>query len=331
MKLFHRILLAPLLTVGLMLFLGGVSYWTTSSQRQAMQSLVDGRFVDATMAEELHAGVLAMQASAYRILTWGDINGEKFTNQETKTMLSNFDAVVGKFSRWTSHAGKQEAGVARQLVANIDKYKKSVLAALDMASADRNAGVVAMQTADDNFKVVSALTEKLVALERDIGNRDAEQANTLFYKMLGISIGTLLVAIILSAAIAVGVSRSVSRQLGGEPAFATELVGKIATGDLSIMIPLANGDTTSLLAAMKRMVERLTQIVGQIKQGTESISTAGKEIAAGNADLSQRTEEQASSLEETASSMEELTSTVKQNAENAKQANQLALGASAVA
>ncbi|MBI3479053.1 MAG: Tar ligand binding domain-containing protein [Nitrosomonadales bacterium] len=77
--------------------------------------------------------------------------------------------------------------------------------------------------------------------------------------------------------------------------------------------------------------DKLTEIIGQIKDATDTINTASKEIAAGNSDLSQRTEEQASSLEETASSMEELTSTVKQNAENAKQANQLAKGASDVA
>ena len=64
--------------------------------------------------------------------------------------------------------------------------------------------------------------------------------------------------------------------------------------------------------------------MGRIKEATEAIDTAAKEIAAGNQDLSSRTEEQASSLEETASSMEELNATVKQNAENAKQANELA-------
>ncbi|MEQ1519554.1 MAG: methyl-accepting chemotaxis protein, partial [Usitatibacteraceae bacterium] len=78
-------------------------------------------------------------------------------------------------------------------------------------------------------------------------------------------------------------------------------------------------------------VDKLTEIVGQLRDATESINTAAKEIASGNTDLSSRTEEQASSLEETASSMEELTSTVKQNAENARQANQLAIGASDVA
>jgi methyl-accepting chemotaxis sensory transducer len=75
----------------------------------------------------------------------------------------------------------------------------------------------------------------------------------------------------------------------------------------------------------------LVDIVGEVRQGTESIASASGQIAAGNLDLSNRTESQASSLEETASAMEELTSTVRQNADNARQANQLAETASEVA
>ncbi len=70
-------------------------------------------------------------------------------------------------------------------------------------------------------------------------------------------------------------------------------------------------------------VEKLREVVGRIKDSTEAINTAAREIAAGNSDLSSRTEEQASSLEETASSMEELNATVKQNAESALKANDL--------
>jgi len=78
-------------------------------------------------------------------------------------------------------------------------------------------------------------------------------------------------------------------------------------------------------------VEKLKQIIHQIKDATECINTGAKEIASGNNDLSHRTEEQAASLEETAASMEELTSTVQHNAENARQANQLAIGATEIA
>ena len=110
------------------------------------------------------------------------------------------------------------------------------------------------------------------------------------------------------------------------------ILGAMSAGDLTQRI---TDDYSGTFARLKEdangTVDKLTSMITQIKQATDSINTASKEIAAGNLDLSRRTEQQAASLEETASSMEELTSTVKQNAENAKQANQLAIGAADVA
>jgi methyl-accepting chemotaxis protein len=110
------------------------------------------------------------------------------------------------------------------------------------------------------------------------------------------------------------------------------VLGALAQGDLTEKITNQYDGTFGQLKDDSNLtVAKLTEIVGQIRESTDAINTASKEIAQGNTDLSSRTEQQASSLEETASSMEELTSTVKQNAENAKQANQLAIGASEVA
>jgi methyl-accepting chemotaxis protein len=106
-----------------------------------------------------------------------------------------------------------------------------------------------------------------------------------------------------------------------------------------IFAAMAGGDLTQSIEAdyggafgeLKRdanaTVARLTEMIGKIKSGAESVSNGAGEISQGNTDLSQRTEEQAASLEETASSMEQMTATVKHNADNACQANQLALGA----
>ncbi|WP_273457324.1 methyl-accepting chemotaxis protein [Nevskia ramosa] len=104
-------------------------------------------------------------------------------------------------------------------------------------------------------------------------------------------------------------------------------------GDLTQRVPLddKSGQIRELCGGVNALVENMASVVTRIKDSTEAINTAAREIASGNSDLSARTEQQAASLEETASSMEELTSTVKQNAENARQANQLALGASDVA
>ncbi|MDD2925789.1 methyl-accepting chemotaxis protein, partial [Rhodoferax sp.] len=106
----------------------------------------------------------------------------------------------------------------------------------------------------------------------------------------------------------------------------------VADGDLTAQIQAQGHDETAqLLQALAGMKDRLSHIVGNVRQGSESVSTASTEIAQGNNNLSARTEQQASALEETAASMEELSATVRQNADNAKQANQLAQSACTVA
>ncbi|WYL87103.1 methyl-accepting chemotaxis protein [Xanthomonas oryzae pv. oryzicola] len=112
----------------------------------------------------------------------------------------------------------------------------------------------------------------------------------------------------------------------------SKVLQAIASGDLTERM---HGQFNGVFAQMRddanATTEQLSGIVGRIQHATVSINTAASEIAAGNNDLSQRTEQQAANLEETAASMEELTSTVRQNAEGARQANQLAIGAAAVA
>ncbi len=145
--------------------------------------------------------------------------------------------------------------------------------------------------------------------------------------MIVLALGTLIV----STGIGLWITRALSLQLGGEPAYAAEVAAAIAAGELSTAVTTRAGDKSSLLFAMESMRASLVNIVRQVREGTDTIATASNEIAMGNLDLSARTEQQASSLEETASSMEELTGTVKQNADNAHQANTLAVSASEVA
>jgi methyl-accepting chemotaxis protein len=126
-------------------------------------------------------------------------------------------------------------------------------------------------------------------------------------------------------------TRVVLRPIGGEPELATEIMGRVAHGDLTGEIWVAPQDNNSILRQLKRMQSSLTDVVASVRRGSQGVAEASAEIAQGNNDLSARTENQASALEETAASMNELSATVKQNADNAKQANQLALEASAVA
>ncbi|TCV92356.1 methyl-accepting chemotaxis sensory transducer with Cache sensor [Luteibacter rhizovicinus] len=120
--------------------------------------------------------------------------------------------------------------------------------------------------------------------------------------------------------------QSIRDTIGGEPAHAVTIAGRIADGDLR-----DDGrkgfEQGSLLESLDRMRGRLATIVAEVQQGAHVVSTTALQLSRGNDDLSRRTQEQASSLEETAASMEEMTATVKQNAENAGQADRLSRGA----
>jgi len=110
------------------------------------------------------------------------------------------------------------------------------------------------------------------------------------------------------------------------------VLGALSCGDLTEKI---TNDYSGIFGQLKddsnTTVEKLKNIIHQIKDATDCINSGAKEIASGNNDLSHRTEQQAASLEQTAASMEELTSSVQHNTENAKQTNLLAINAAEIA
>jgi methyl-accepting chemotaxis protein len=153
---------------------------------------------------------------------------------------------------------------------------------------------------------------------------DAEVRATAL-RQLGISLAALAALGVLGLL----VTRSVLRQIGGEPRVAIDVMTAMARGELGVHVPAAASG--SLIEGLGRMVAAMRETVAQVHHSSDSISTASAEIATGNHDLSVRTEETASQLQQAASSMVQLTGTVNQSAESARQANQLAASAAEVA
>ena len=144
----------------------------------------------------------------------------------------------------------------------------------------------------------------------------------------------LLVALSLLGGIAVALTLTMAfaRSITGPVHEAVAVAQAVAQGDLAVDVPVrGNNELGQLMQALLAMRDHLSQVVQQVRRGSEGVATASAEIASGNHDLSARTESQASALEQTAASMEELSATVNQNADNARQANQLAVNASTVA
>jgi len=166
--------------------------------------------------------------------------------------------------------------------------------------------------------------EKLVALQDKLANEQMEKNQDAYLHATMIAWASMLMAGALGAFLAVFLVRSMMGSLNT----AVDTAERIANGKLGNRIDITTQDEFGrLLRAMQDMDNKLSDIVGSVRHGADSVGSAARQISSGNDDLSQRTQEQASALEQTASSMEEMTATVKQNADNARQASQLAVGA----
>ena len=101
------------------------------------------------------------------------------------------------------------------------------------------------------------------------------------------------------------------------------LADTIADGDLTVEPkPLSDKDTLGL--ALKRMVERLREVISDALVSAQNVSSGSQELSATSEQLSQGATEQASSTEEASASMEEMAATIKQSADNAGQTEKIA-------
>ena len=312
------------LLVGLVGFWGlkalGSGMDSTAQVTKAVQSSLELDMMHDALRGDVLRAVISAQG--------GDTEGVKSAQADTLTHGKNIKEHLKEVQ---AQALNQD--LLRQVEALaplVDRYASKAVEASQPAS-DPEAGKKRM----DEFQVIFGELEKrlgatsdLIAAEATQIVKDGEISRINAQRSM---MAVTLISSLVLVALALIATRYLMRTLGGEPAQLRAHVQQLAEGNLSQHIAQQAGDTTSLLANLAQMQDKLSRIVSHVRQNAEGVATASAQIAQGNQDLSSRTENQASALEQTAASMEQLSSTVKQNADNARQANQLAQSASAVA
>ncbi len=177
---------------------------------------------------------------------------------------------------------------------------------------------------DDVQAQAAALAGRYKAEAGTIAAQTAAQAASARAWLAGLA----LAIVVLGMIYVYRLTRSIEQPLGE----AVHIAETVASGDLSQEFATERGgEFGRLLSGLGEMEDMLTDLVGRIKESSDAIGGASRQIADGNLDLSQRTEEQAATLQQTATRMSELTGMVRSNAERAHAANELAAGASGVA
>jgi len=308
--------------LGLMLIAGAViGIGSMQQQNAGMGQIYDEEIVPAQLISQIS------QRSLMSFILLGEASSLTSKPDQVKAKLADYEKMQSDMEAFKKQfeAIPMSAGVKKQFDdwrstdADYKDAKDSLVDALKQADTGASE-LLEMQVRPLMMQRQDSLA-KLVEAQRSDAKKiyDAQVSRYQFVRT--ISIAALILGLLIAGVMAVLLMRSILNTLGT----AVKVAHAIAGGKLGHHIANTRKDELGeLLDALRTMDERLSSIVGEVRHGAGSVSSAAQQIARGNDDLSQRTQEQASSLEETASSMEEMTSTVKQNAENASHANQLA-------
>lgn len=194
---------------------------------------------------------------------------KQFTPATLNAFLQNYAAQQVYFDEFRHYANPEQAALLNQLeqensVRETQRLRQLALDGSHAQTLDADPGAW-FQAATGRIEALKTVEARLAndLLARQEALRQSAGQTVTHY--LAITALTLL----LTAALVLLVSRSILRQLGGEPDDAAAITRNIACGRLDNPIRLRQGDSRSLLASIKSMQEQLLERISRDKQSAD--------------------------------------------------------------
>ena len=222
----------------------------------------------------------------------------------------------------------------------LEKFNAHIPGILAAAKKGQTVEALAlMEKSGEDARSLASTLEDHAAYNIQLADKAKNTALETKSRAAFLSVVIASITLVTIALIGFFIARNLLRQLGGEPDYAAAVVARIATGDLTEQVHTKQGDTTSMLAAIREMSNTLSQVLGEVRSSADALASASEEVNATAQSLAKGASIQAASVEETSASMEEMSASIMQNNENAsitdgmaqKAATDAATGGNAVA
>ena len=317
LKLGVRLGIGFAITLVLLIVIAIASYSRLGALNENIELMVNDRFPKTVQANDMIDAINSIARQLRNAYIYSGAEQQKSLDAiapQRKVISDNLEKLDKTIKSEKGRAILKDIGTARAAyVASQDKF-------LELLKADKKADIVALmqgelrKTQGDYLASVNVLIKfQTEAMEKSGKEADELVGSTeKLIMILGIA------ASILSVLAGWLITRSVTKQLGGEPDYARDMVVRLSEGDLTMKLETHPKDDSSLLYAMKQMVGKLSEVVADVNGGAQALASASEEVSATAQALSQAASEQAAGVEETSASIEQMTSSIAQNTENAK-------------
>ncbi len=331
LKLSHRLIASFGVAIALTMALGAGAVWQLGQVNHVAADLQSQWMPSVRAALEWRADLQSIRLGTLQHATAAN---EREKRRHTAVVTAALEQYAKHAAEFAAPAPLEEQ---KKLLVELGPLNESFMSVtkqvLEVSSKEGNDAAMSLQNSEmrPRAQQVEGRMDRLVQLSIEGGNAAAASSERAYKISRAVLAGGVVLSVLLGMGLAAAVTRSVLRQLGGDPADVAAVVERVASGDLTVQIATRKNDQTSLLASMQRMVGSLSGIVSGVRTGAESISTASSEVASGNLDLSSRTEAQAATVQQTAATLQELSSTVRSNADASRNATSMAASASEIA
>jgi methyl-accepting chemotaxis protein len=179
-----------------------------------------------------------------------------------RTFDAEFTALNQMFASLstTSQAEKDYMGRIRGIEDTI-QHEMDDTANLVLTGHQKDAYPYYMAHGSAEGKQLRVQVQELADFEQKLNSDEVARARATYSnaRLATFALGGL--AVLLAFVAGVIVTRSLLRQLGGEPSYAAGVLQSVANGDLSVAVAVKPGDSSSMVYAVRGMIDRLKQVI----------------------------------------------------------------------
>ena len=201
-------------------------------------------------------------------------------------------------------------------------YSNFITKILELDDAKKDAEAVALLHGDAKKAGLheQELLDKLMDSKEAQAKLTSEYNTSLAKRATTYMVGFTIMGFVLSIVLGLLISRNIQRQLGGDPTQVQEIAVLVADGDLTHTVAVTFGDSSSVMFAMKTMVDNLRQLVSQTVDISSGIASASHQLHSTAEQIATGTEEVAAQVNSVATASEEMSATSTDIARNCSMA-----------
>lgn len=270
----QRLLGVVLLAVTVAVMLTSIGLYGLSAAKDSLQMVYENRMHSAQTLNLVLKNLLKSRAHINNVFVNTDLvltNGKAELVLDAKIAAEEVLYLEGKIKtiqqEWATYkaidASPEEIILADKFQLSNRRFEAEILkpAIQSLRAHDFSA----LQKIANNMREIYNAADKdmdaLVKLQLGIAREEYQASVTRYQNIRLITFGMLAAASVILMWIGFAIARAIKNELGGEPKAINQAASQIARGNLNFIIPLADNDRNSAMAAMSTMQSKISLLV----------------------------------------------------------------------